>query len=271
VTFGVLFVSSADEVWDYTNNDDTVLASSASDELSYVAGATTSPTFDVEVPVLAAHDPNNNILAVEGCEQHGTEHIHVHVTTVISYSDATMDSSTVTAGGTGTISLIDGTDDTLACDGAFTTGPYTMGMKVYSSFDAFDNSADPVVVIPEGWDNDGPGFGSFTKNELADGVDETFTVPESLAADFGQLDEVTRIHQRINVATRSVLATDYLRCEELHGDDVFLDLGKPRKWNRELRGCFPIEYWNRPLRSIKVSALQFLGSSVSTPAEGTHI
>ena len=26
------------------------------------------------------------------------------------------------------------------------------------------------------------GFGSFTKSELADGVDESFTVPESLAA-----------------------------------------------------------------------------------------
>jgi hypothetical protein len=182
VTFGVIFVSSADEVWDYTNNDDTVLASSGSDDLPYVAGATTSPAFDVEVPVLAAHDPNNNILVVEFCDPFETSHIQIHDTTVISYSDATMESSTVTAGGTGTISLIDGTDDTLACDGPFTSGPYTMGLKVYSSFDAFDNSADPVVVIPEGWDNDGPGFGSFTKSELADGVDESFTVPESLAA-----------------------------------------------------------------------------------------
>ena len=180
VSFGLLFVSSADTTVD---NGDVIIGGQGSEDVSYTQGATTSPAVNVDMPVLDAHDPSNNVLAVGVCSVSGSPDFTIHgaTTTVIGYSDVTMAPSTVSRGGSATISLVDATTDGLSCDAGFNEGPYSLGVEIYSTFAAFDNGDDPLTVIPEGWDNDGPGFGSFTESQLASGVSGSFTVPESLA------------------------------------------------------------------------------------------
>jgi LPXTG-motif cell wall-anchored protein len=179
VVYGLLFVSSADTVFDF---DDEVIGSGGSDsDVSYTQGTTTSPSFDMEMPVLNAHDPANYLLAVGVCDLSNDVGFALHGSTVIGYSDVTMDSSTVSRGGSATINLIDATTDGLSCDAVANEGPYSLAFQVYSTFAAYDSGDDPVVVIPEGWDNDGPGFGSFTESQLPSGVSGSFTVPETLA------------------------------------------------------------------------------------------
>jgi hypothetical protein len=147
---------------------------------SYTQGATTSPTFDGEMPVLYAHDPANYLLAVGLCFDTMTEEEVIHGSTVIGYRDVTMSSSTVAPGGSATINLIDATTDGQSCDAGFNTGPYSLGFRIYPTFAAFDNGDEPLMVIPEGWNNDGPGFGSFTESQLPSGVSGSFTVPTTL-------------------------------------------------------------------------------------------
>jgi hypothetical protein len=176
VEFGLAFFSSADTVLD---GNDAQLGSSGA-FLSYTAGDTTSPAFDLEVPVLNAHDPANNVLALALCFDVATETETLHGTTVIGYSDVTMSAPTVAPGGNATIKLVDATLDGMACDAVFNDGPYSLGFEIYPTFAAFDNGDEPVQIIPEGWDNDGPGFGSFTESQLPGGVEGTFTVPATL-------------------------------------------------------------------------------------------
>jgi len=177
VDYIVLFASSADTVFD---GDDDVLNAIYTEDVSYTQGATTSPTFDGEMPVLGAHDPANYLLAVATCYDPMTEHGTLHGSTVIGYRDVTMSSSTVAPGGSATINLIDATTDGQSCDAGFNTGPYSLGFQIYPTFAAFDNGDEPLMVIPEGWDNDGPGFGSFTESQLPSGVSGSFTVPTTL-------------------------------------------------------------------------------------------
>ncbi|MFZ4505740.1 MAG: hypothetical protein ACOYNK_05250 [Microbacteriaceae bacterium] len=177
VDYIVLFASSADTVFD---GDDDVLNGVYTEDVSYTQGATTSPTFDGEMPVLGAHDPANYLLAVATCYDPMTEHGTLHGSTVIGYRDVTMSSSTVAPGGSATINLIDATTDGQSCDAGFNTGPYSLGFQIYPTFAAFDNGDEPLMVIPEGWDNDGPGFGSFTESQLPSGVSGSFTVPTTL-------------------------------------------------------------------------------------------
>jgi hypothetical protein len=177
VDFVVIFVSSADTVFD---GDDDFLNAIYTEDVSYTQGATTSPTFDWEMPLLGAHDPANYLLAIATCYDPMTEHGTFHGSTVIGYRDVTMSSSTVAPGGTATINLIDATTDGQSCDAGFNEGPYSLGFKIYPTFAAFDNGDDPLMVIPEGWDNDGPGFGSFTESQLPSGVSGSFTVPTTL-------------------------------------------------------------------------------------------
>ena len=177
VDYVVLFASSADTVFD--DNDD-VLGGIYTEDESYTQGATTSPTFGGEMPVLDAHDPANYLLAVAVCYDPMDDQPTFHGSTVIGYRDVTMSSSTVAPGGTATINLIDATADGLSCDAAFNTGPYSLGFQIYPTFAAFDNGDEPLMVIPEGWDNDGPGFGSFTESQLPSGVSGSFTVPTTL-------------------------------------------------------------------------------------------
>ena len=177
VDYVVLFASSADTVFD--DNDYALNAVFTEDE-SYTQGATTSPTFDGEMPVLYPHDPANYLLAVGLCFDTMTEEEVIHGSTVIGYRDVTMSSSTVAPGGSATINLIDATTDGQSCDAGFNTGPYSLGFQIYPTFAAFDNGDEPLMVIPEGWDNDGPGFGSFTESQLPSGVSGSFTVPTTL-------------------------------------------------------------------------------------------
>ena len=177
VDYIVLFASSADTSFD--ENDDVLNFIYTEDE-SYTQGATTSPTFDGEMPLLYAHDPANYLLAVGLCFDTMTEEEVIHGSTVIGYRDVTMSSSTVAPGGTATINLIDATADGQSCDAGFNTGPYSLGFQIYPTFAAFDNGDEPLMVIPEGWENDGPGFGSFTESQLPSGVSGSFTVPTTL-------------------------------------------------------------------------------------------
>ena len=178
VEFGLVFASSADTVFDFS---DEFLGGWGDDSpVSYTAGTTTSPAFDVEMPVLYAHDPANYILALGVCDI-GPEIFTLHGSTVIEYSDVTLASSTVSRGGSATINLIDATEFGLSCDGGYNEGPYSLALQVFPTFAAYDAGDDPVVVIPEGWDNDGPGFGSFAESQLPSGVSASFTVPETLA------------------------------------------------------------------------------------------
>jgi LPXTG-motif cell wall-anchored protein len=178
VEYGLVFASSADTVFDFS---DVFLGGVGADStVSYTEGTTTSPAFDVEMPVLVAHDPANYILALGVCDS-GPESQALHPSTVIGYSDVTMASSTVSQGGSATINLIDATTDGLSCDAGFNEGPYSLSFEIYSTFAAFYNGDDAVTVIPEGWDNDGPGFGSFTESQLPGGVSGSFTVPATLA------------------------------------------------------------------------------------------
>jgi hypothetical protein len=177
VQYGLLVVTSANTVLD---GDDVLIGGAVSPTpFSYTAGITTFPAFDPVMTVLEAHDPANYLLAVGFCWPPGGQALHG--STVIEYSDVTMTSSTVSRGGSATINLIDATPDGLSCDAGFNEGPYSLGVEIYSTFAAFDNGDDPLMVIPEGWDNNGPGFGSFTESQLATGVSGSFTVPESLS------------------------------------------------------------------------------------------
>jgi len=178
VEFGLVFASSADTVFDFS---DVFLGGVGADStVSYTEGTTTSPAFDVEMPVLFAHDPANYILALGICDS-GPESQALHPSTVIGYSDVTMASSTVSQGGSATINLIDATTDGLSCDAIYNEGPYSLAFQVYPTFASYDNGDDPIVAIPAGWDNDGPGFGSFAESQLPGGVSGSFTVPETLA------------------------------------------------------------------------------------------
>ncbi len=179
VEFGLFFVSSADTVLGV--NDPVLGVAYPADDYDYIAGLATSPVFDLEVPVLFAHDPANNVLAGAFCFVPSTEDEKIHGTTLIEYSDVTMAASTVAPGGTATIELIDATEFGQSCDAGSNEGPYSLGFAVYPTFAAYDNKDEPVVVIPEGWDNDGPGFGSFTESQLPGGVEGSFTVPATLA------------------------------------------------------------------------------------------
>ena len=180
VEFGLFFVSSADTVLD--DNDAVIGVAYPADDYDYIAGVTTSPVFDLEVPVLFAHDPANNVLAEAFCFVASMGNEKLHGTTLIEYSDVTMAASTVAVGGTATIKLTDATEFGQSCDAGFNEGPYSLGFEIYPTFAAYDNGDEPVVVIPEGWDNDGPGFGSFTESQLPGGVEGSFTVPATLAA-----------------------------------------------------------------------------------------
>ncbi len=178
VEYGLFFVSSSDTAYD---GSDVFLGGASAPALSsYTQGETTSPAVDLLMTVLDAHDPAQNVLAIGYCFTAPESQV-AHGATVIEYSDVTMASSPVARGGTATINLIDATPAGLACDAEFNEGPYSLGVEIYSTFAAFDNGDDPLMVIPEGWDNNGPGFGSFTESQLASGVSGSFTVPESLA------------------------------------------------------------------------------------------
>lgn len=178
VDYIVLFASSADTVFD--DNDYVFMNAIYNEDESYTQGATTSPTFDGEMPVLDAHDPANYLLAVAACYDPFADQPTFHGSTVIGYRDVTMSSSTVAPGGSATINLIDATADGQSCDAGFNEGPYSLGFRIYPTFAAFDNGDEPVMVIPEGWNNDGPGFGSFTESQLPSGVSGSFTVPTTL-------------------------------------------------------------------------------------------
>jgi hypothetical protein len=170
-------VSSADTVFD---NSDVVIGGVGGGDVSYTQGATTSPTFDLEMPVLFPHDPAKYVLAVSVCADSVNQEEVFHGSTVIGYRDVTMSSSTVAPGGTASLNLIDATVDGQSCDAGFNEGPYSLGFQIYPTFAAFDNGDEPLMVIPEGWDNDGAGFGSFTESQLPSGVSGSFTVPTTL-------------------------------------------------------------------------------------------
>lgn len=183
VTFGLVFLSSGDTVADPA---DGFLGNISSEPFSYVAGSTTSPAFDLVMPILEPRDPANNILAIPFCFDGSVESGVDQGSYVIGYSDATIANSNVSQGGSATVRIIDtqvnpDSFTTTTCD-IGTSGPYTMGIEAYASFYAYANGDDPVMVIPEGWDRmvGGPGFGSFTQSELLTGVEASFTVPTSL-------------------------------------------------------------------------------------------
>jgi LPXTG-motif cell wall-anchored protein len=179
VQFGMYFLSSADTVPDF---EDDWIGATRAESVPYVAGATTSVPFDLEMPVLDAHDPANNILAIPFCFDETMEFSVDQGSYVIEYSDATFAAASMAAGGTNSVSLIDGTDEGLSCDVAYSTGPYSLALQFYPSVDAFYDDEEPALTLPEGWDNDGPGLGSFEGDDLPGGVSASFTVPATLAA-----------------------------------------------------------------------------------------
>jgi LPXTG-motif cell wall-anchored protein len=178
VTFGMYYLSSADTVPDF---EDDWIGASRAESVPYVFGATTSVPFDLEMPVLDAHDPANNILAIPYCFDEQMEFSVDQGSYVIEYSDATFAAASMAAGGTNSVSLVDGTEDGLSCDVAFSDGPYSLALSFYPSVDAYFDDEEPALTLPEGWDNDGPGLGSFDGDDLPGGVSASFTAPETLA------------------------------------------------------------------------------------------
>ena len=181
VEMGLLFVASEDENFDLTGEDDFVGGTNTS--VAYTAGALTSAAFDAEVEeALVPYDRSKNLLAIPFCDGDGAASmgaVMFHGAYVVGYSDATMENSTVSPGGTATLSVVDATTESQFCDGV--APPLSLGFRVFESVAAYENG-ELGTLIPEGWDNDGPGFGSFSLSELADGIDGAFTVPTTLAA-----------------------------------------------------------------------------------------